>query len=54
MVKEKKTYSPFSTCEKGHDLTDEGAYTYDNSGKRYCRECSIKKKPGSARRGRFM
>ena len=32
--------SPFSTCEKGHDLTRPNAFYYDNSNRRFCRECA--------------
>jgi hypothetical protein len=45
--------SPFSTCEKGHDLTKPNAFYYDNSNRRFCRECtnvSSKKNQKTARR----
>jgi hypothetical protein len=32
--------SPFTTCEKGHDLTEEGAFMYRTNGARECRKCA--------------
>lgn len=34
------TNHPFPKCEKGHDLTGEGAYIYENGGHRKCRMCA--------------
>lgn len=47
--------SPFTTCIKGHDLTNQGAFLYDARGHRICRECAVeqKKSSGSRKRGSF-
>lgn len=39
-MKDKISSSPFSSCEKGHDLTKESAFIYDGMGRRSCRECA--------------
>lgn len=36
--------SPFTRCQKGHDLTVEDAYLYGNRGERECRACALSKK----------
>lgn len=37
--------SPFTRCEKGHDLTVEDAWLYDNGGNRKCRACAYESNP---------
>ena len=39
-MKDKISGSPFSNCEKGHDLTKASAFIYDGMGRRSCRECA--------------
>ncbi len=41
--------SPFTRCEKGHDLTVPNAHIYDASGNRKCRAC-VTESSGSKRR----
>ena len=38
--------SPFTRCEKGHDLTQPDAHIYDASGNRKCRACVQAARPG--------
>lgn len=47
--------SPFTTCEKGHDLTTQGAFLYDARGHRVCRTCAAdqRKTKSGKKRGSF-
>lgn len=37
--------SPFTRCERGHDLTQKGAHIYLQGGNRVCRACHLANGP---------
>lgn len=44
--------SPFTQCEKGHDLTVEGAHIYRAGGNRECRQCAYERDPRRKRKSK--
>lgn len=40
-MKKTAVSTAFSTCDKGHDLTQPDAFLYDSGGRRTCRTCAM-------------
>lgn len=47
----KADYTPFTSCNNGHDLTAPSAFLYDSSGRRNCRECAVEQSKSRKSRG---